>query len=93
VCLKGGSPFSYPKLTHPAHKVSRSTTDLLFELILHDFSGGVQRQRVEEFDVSWRFEAGHPGRGPGRPFQLWTARSLTCQREPITPDVTVSYDD
>jgi hypothetical protein len=65
VCLKGGSPFSYPKLTHPAHKVSRSTSDLLLELILHDFSGRVERQRVEEFDVSWRFEARHPGFGPG----------------------------
>jgi hypothetical protein len=36
--------------------VSRSTTDLLLELILHDFSGRVQRKRVKEFDVSWRFE-------------------------------------
>jgi hypothetical protein len=60
--------------------VSRSTTDLLLELILHDFSGRVQRQRVEEFDVSWRFEARHLGFCPG-------------QSEPITPDVTVSYDD
>jgi hypothetical protein len=36
--------------------VSRSTTDLLFKLILHDFPGGVQRESLEEFDVSWRFE-------------------------------------